>query len=49
MYRLKQLFGDRLASRCFEAQVTEVHVRAAVMNIMTSLGMPNSVRREAAP
>jgi hypothetical protein len=49
MYRLKQLFGDRLASRCFEAQVTEVHVRAAVMNIMTSLGMSNSVRREAAP
>ena len=27
MYRLKQLFGDRLASRLFETQVTEVHVR----------------------
>ena len=44
MYRLKQLFGDRLSARLFETQVTEVHVRIAVMNIMTSLGMPVSVR-----
>lgn len=44
MYRLKQLLGDRLASRLFETQVTEVHVRIAAMNIMTSLGMPVSVR-----
>jgi hypothetical protein len=39
MYRLKQLLGDRLASRLFETQVTEVHVRIAAMNIMTVLGM----------
>jgi hypothetical protein len=44
MYRLKQLLGDRLSSRLFETQVTEVHVRIAAMNIMTSLGMPVSVR-----
>lgn len=44
MYRLKQLFGDRLASRLFETQVTEVHVRVAAMNVMTYLGMPVSVR-----
>jgi Transposase DDE domain len=44
MYRLKQLLGDRLSSRIFETQVTEVHVRIAAMNIMTSLGMPVSVR-----
>jgi hypothetical protein len=44
MYRLKQLFGDHLAARLFESQVTEVHVRIAAMNIMTSLGMPVSVR-----
>lgn len=44
MYRLKQLLGDRLSSRLFETQVTEVHVRIAVMNIMTSIGMPVSVR-----
>lgn len=42
MYRLKQLFGDRLASRLFETQVTEVHVRVAAMNVMTALGMPVS-------
>lgn len=44
LYRLKQLFGDHLASRKFETQVTEVHARIAAMNIMTSLGMPVSVR-----
>lgn len=43
LYRFKQLFGDRLASRRFETQVTEVHVRVAVLNVMTYLGMPVSV------
>jgi hypothetical protein len=46
MYRLKQLFGDRLASRQFEAQVNEVHVRLAAMNRMTYRGIPKSVRVE---
>lgn len=44
MYRLKQLFGDHLASRLFETQVVEVHARIAAMNTMTYLGMPVSVR-----
>ncbi len=44
MYRLKQLFGDAVASRIFDAQVVEVHARIAAMNIMTYLGMPISVR-----
>ena len=44
-YRFKQLFGDRLASRLFETQVTEVHARVAAMNTMTALGMPVSVCR----
>jgi hypothetical protein len=44
MYRFKQLFSDRLASRQFETQVTEVHARVAAMNMMTSLGMPISIR-----
>jgi Transposase DDE domain len=43
MYRLKQL-GDRLFSRAFERQVTETHVRAAIINQFTYLGMPNAVR-----
>ena len=44
MYRLKQLFGDSLASRLIETQVTEVHTRIAALNAMTYLGMPVSVR-----
>ena len=44
MYRVKQLLGDRLASRLFQTQVVEAHARRAVMNIMTYLGMPVSVR-----
>ena len=43
MYRLKQL-GDRLFSRAFEQQVAESHVRAAIINQFTYLGMPKSVR-----
>lgn len=49
MYRLKQLFGDTLASRLFETQVTEVHARVASINVMTYLGMPVSVRVGTTP
>jgi hypothetical protein len=42
-YRLKQL-GDSLFSRRFERQVNEAHVRAAIINTCTYLGMPQSVR-----
>ncbi|MER2624180.1 MAG: IS5 family transposase [Accumulibacter sp.] len=43
MFRLKQL-GDSLYSRTFERQVTEAHVRAAILNTFTYLGMPRSDR-----
>lgn len=43
MYRLKQL-GDRLFSRGFDRQVAECHVRAAIINQFTYLGMPQSTR-----
>jgi hypothetical protein len=43
MYRFKPLFGDRLASRLFETQVSEVQIRVAALNVMTYLGMPVSV------
>jgi hypothetical protein len=36
----KQLFGDNLASRLIETQVTEVPTRIAALNVMTYLGMP---------
>lgn len=44
IYRFKPLFGDRLACRQFNTQVTEVHARIAALNTMTYLGMPVSVR-----
>lgn len=44
MFRLKQLFGDAVALRHFDAQVSEVHARLATMNTMTYLGMPVSIR-----
>ncbi len=43
MYRLKQ-FGDGLFSRTFECQMNEAHVRAAIINTFTYLGMPQAVR-----
>ena len=43
MFRLKQL-GDSLYSRTLERQVTEAHVRAAILNTFTYLGMPRSDR-----
>lgn len=45
IYRFKQL-GERLFSRRFERQVTECHVRVAILNTFTYLGLPQSVRRE---
>jgi hypothetical protein len=43
MYRVKQIFGDRLSARKFDRQVTEVHCRLAALNMMSLLGMPISV------
>ena len=43
MYRLKQL-GDRLFSRAFDRQVAESYVRAAIINQLAYLSMPNAVR-----
>jgi len=42
-YRLKQL-GSRLYSRTFERQMNEPHVRAAIINTFTYLGMPQFAR-----
>jgi hypothetical protein len=49
MYRIKQRFGDSLASRLFETRVSEVLARLAAMNVMTWPGMPISVRVGTAP
>jgi hypothetical protein len=42
MMRLKTLFSDRLRAREWRRQVSELRVRCADMNRMTSLGMPQS-------
>ncbi len=40
--RLKTIFSDRLKAREWRRQETELRVRCAAMNKMTSLGMPRS-------
>lgn len=47
MYRFKTLFGGDLKSRTFQGQQSEAYVKAKALNIMTSLGMPQSVRKVA--
>ena len=44
VFRFKRLFGGRLACRRWECQATEVGVRSRALNIMTHLGMPETVR-----
>jgi transposase len=41
-YRLKTIFTERLRARTEERQATEALIRCAVMNRLTSLGMPDS-------
>jgi hypothetical protein len=42
MMRLKAIFSDKLKAREWRRQETELRVRCAAMNRMTSLGMPRS-------
>jgi hypothetical protein len=44
MYRIKTLTGSHLSARLPETQTAEVYARIACLNIMTALGMPESVR-----
>ena len=43
MFRFKTLFGERLSNRRFDTQTTQAYARLAAMNIMTQLGMPDTV------
>ena len=43
-YRCKRLFGGQLWARSLETQRTEAVVKCAVLNRMTQLGMPETVR-----
>jgi IS5 family transposase len=42
MFRLKMIFGERVAARGFDGQAAQMLVRCAVLNWMTHLGMPRS-------
>lgn len=42
VFRLKNIFGEKLSSRGFDAQANEVFLRCAALNRMTHLGMPQS-------
>jgi len=42
IFRFKAIFGDRLNSRDFNRQKTEFLISIAILNKMTSLGMPDS-------
>lgn len=44
MYRFKTLFGSGLKSRSIQGQQSEVYVKSSALNIMTRLGMPQSIR-----
>lgn len=44
MYRFKILFGGDLKSRTFQGQRAEAYVKSKALNMMTSLGMPQSER-----
>ena len=44
VYRFKTIFGNTLTTRTLSRQVTEVRIKAAAMNRMTRLGMPDSYR-----
>ena len=45
MFRIKQIFGDKLHAIIFESQAAEAFIKCNVLNKMTSLGMPDSYVR----
>lgn len=40
MFRLKKIFGDKITSKIFESQKVDIAIRCKVLNLFTSLGMP---------
>ena len=44
MCRLKTIFGDHARSRTLDRQGTDARLQCRILNIMTALGMPESVR-----
>lgn len=44
VFRFKIIFGNTLSTRMLNRQITEARIRAAALNCMTQLGMPDSYR-----
>jgi len=44
MYRYKTIFGEKLQNRNFANQFTEAKMKLSILNRMTCLGMPVTVR-----
>jgi hypothetical protein len=44
VYRFKTIFGPTVSARTFPGQAHEVFIRAAALNRMTALGMPDSYK-----
>jgi hypothetical protein len=44
VYRFKVIFGNTLSTRTLSRQITESRIKAAALNRMTQLGMPDSYR-----
>jgi hypothetical protein len=42
--RCLKLLGERISARTFERQVSEIHIRVALLNRFTHLGTPQTVR-----
>ena len=44
MHRYKSIIGNKLRSKIFESQNTEVQIAAGILNRMANLGMPKAQR-----
>ncbi len=44
IFRFKTIFGNTLSARTLSRQITEARIKAAALNRMTKLGMPNSYK-----
>jgi len=44
VFRFKTIFGDRLQTRQIDNQFKELMLKSAILNRMTYLGMPDSVK-----
>lgn len=44
MFRFKAVFGGKLWARTFDNQQVEAAIKCALLNKMTKLGMPDTLR-----